>query len=315
MRTPVFSLHAASASLSLILLAPCAAESHRSPSVPVPLRQTEAFPNVAGPRYAYISDPYGNFVDEFDRAGRLAAKVTSGISGPVGLYVDSSHNLWVANASGNNVLMFAEGATTPSRTLQDPGAIPGDVTLGTDGTAYVANILNASGPGSILVYPPGHDKATRQLQDPRMSENLFISIDQRDDLFVTTATKVLGQFVGRVDEYVGARQSGLRRFHIKLGSPGGIKWRNGMLYVCDTTEHTVTEYTEAGRATGRKLVTGGAWDGIDFSPDGTMLLGADQTYIQGIAREFPRGRIRRIYSDPLFQSPVGAAFQTDQGGL
>jgi hypothetical protein len=148
-----------------------------------------------------------------------------------------------------------------------------------------------------------------------MLQNLFVTIGAGGDLFVTTAVKGLPQLVGRVDKYVGARQSGLRHFHIKLGSPGGIKWWNGMLYVCDTTKHTVAEYTDAGRPTGRRLVTGGAWDGIDISVDGTTMVGADQTYIQGIARTFWKGRIRRTFVDPTFQSPVGIALQTDQRGI
>ena len=277
------------------------------------LAQQRSIANATGPRYVYITD--SNFVDEFDRYGKLVAKITSGMNAPQGVFVDTSHNVWIANAYGGNVLMFAEGAITPTRTLQDPGALPSDVTLGPDGTAYVANILDASGPGSIFVYPPGQDTATRKLRDPIMEQNRFITIDAKGDLFVTTAIKGLPQFVGRVVEYVGAKQSGLKHFKIKLGSPGGIKWVSGMLYVCDTTEHSVTQYTEAGDPTGRKLVTGGAWDGIDVSPDGKTVLGADQTYLQGITREFPRGKIGVTYADPSFQAPTGAAFQTDEKGF
>ena len=287
--------------------------SQTLPATVPDLADQRTFANDTGPRYVYISD--ANFVDEFDRYGKLKAKITSGMNAPQGIFVDTSHNVWIANAYGGNVLMFAEGATSPTRTLDDTGALPSDVTLGPDGTAYVANILDPNGPGSILVYPPGQNTASRKLRDPIMEQNRFITIDAKGDLFVTTAIKGLPQFVGRVEEYVGAEQSGLRHFKIKLGSPGGIKWVSGMLYVCDTTEHSVTQYTDAGVATGRKLVTGGAWDGIDVSPDGKTVLGADQTYLQGITRGFPRGRIGMTFADPSFQAPTGAAFQTDQKGF
>jgi hypothetical protein len=314
MRTLISSLRAPIVGLATILLAACAGQPQLSAPAELIQQRQQAIANLAGPRYVYISDLYGNFVDEFDRSGNIAAKITSGINGPVGLYVDASHNLWVANALAGNVLMFAEGATTSSRTLQDTG-VPVDVTVGADGTVYVANGLDANGPGSILVYPPGHNKASRLLQDPTMAQNNFITIDPKGNLFVTTSLSGLHQFVGRVDEYIGAKQGGLRNFNIRLGSPGGIKWRNGMIYVCDTLEHTVTEYTETGRPTGRKLVTGGAWDDIDLSSDGSTILGADQAFNQGITRNFPRGKIGATYADPLFQSPGGAAFQTDEKGF
>lgn len=281
------------------------------------LPQSRAVGTGHAPRYVYISDASGKFVDEFDGStnlasgggGRLVSRITSGMQSPGGLFVDPSHNLWVAN--GSNVLMFPEGATTPARTLKDPGSAS-DVTMGPDGTLYVANGGDTNGPGSIWVYPPGHDTPTRSLQDPQMLQNLFITVDPHGDLFVTAALSHLQWYIGRVDEYVGAKQSGLKRFRIKLGSPGGIIWRNGMVYVCDTTEHTVTELTEHGQWTGRRLITGGPWSGIDVSPQG-WVLGADQQFIQGITRHFPQGKIGMTYTDPAIQMPNGAAFQTDEG--
>lgn len=255
-----------------------------------------------GPKYAYISD--GNFVDEFDRNGQFVTKITTGLKAPQGIFVDPSHNVWVTDAINADVVIFPEGATSPIRTLKDTGAVPTDVTVGADGTAYVANAADGGGPGSIAVYPPGHDMPARKLQDPAMLQYRFITVDGKNDLFATTAIKRLTQFVGRFEEFAGAKQSGLRHFNIQLGSPGGIKWVGGMLYVCDTTAHTVTQYTEAGAATGRRLVTGGPWDGIDLTPDGKIVLGADQGYVQGISRTFPWGKIVTTYADPQFQAPT-----------
>ncbi len=285
-------------------------------AVPALLARTQrALANIRSPRYIYISD--GNFVDEFDRSGKLVTKITAGLNAPQGIFVDGSHNVWVANAvsgADGTILMFPEGATSPARTLQDPGT-PGDVAIASDGTAYVANLIDANDYGSILVFPPGQNKFARRLRDPHMAQNHFITLGANGDIFVTTATKRLGQYIGRVDEYVGAKQTGLKTLGIRLGSPGGIKWRDGTIYVCDTTAHTVTQYTEDGKLMGHRLVTGGAWDGIDLSPDGTTVLGADQTYLQGISRAFPLGKIGATYADPQFQAPTGAAFQTDQKGL
>lgn len=305
MRTPKAAYAAAALSA---LLAACSAAQQTANGVSGSslIPQSQAISTALSPRYVYLSDAYGNFVDEFDRSGNLVTRITAGMHGPGGLYVDGSHNLWVAN--GTNILMFPEGAKSPARTLQDPGGGASDATMGTDGTVYVANVT-----GTISIYAPGHNTPTRSLRDSSMQQSLYITVDPNNDLFVTCALKGLPQFVGRVDEYAHARQSGLTRFSIWLGSPGGIVWRNGMVYVSDITEHTVTELTTAGARTGRKLVTGGPWDGIDVSPEG-MVLGADQQFIQGITRHFPLGKIGMTYHDPQLQMVYGAAFQTDQGG-
>jgi len=266
--------------------------------------------------YVYISDVAGNFIDKFDASsGALVEKITNVMTGPGPLYVDSSGNLWVGLSYGNGVMMIPEGTSAAPRRLQDGGS-PAGIVIGADGTAYVSNALNADGsPGSILVYPPGRDTPARTIQDPGFFENSFITIDDKGDLFVTGNVRHLTQFIGRVDEYVGARQTGLRRWAVHLYSPGGVKWFNGNVYVCDNGEYTVTEYTESGKATGRKLVTGGAWDGIDILPDGKTFAGADQTNLQGISRAFPFGRIVRTYTDPAFINPVDAAYQTNRKGL
>lgn len=284
---------------------------------PAAVSNARQHPQAAGASgYVYISDVAGNFIDKFDASsGALVDTITSGMTGPGPLYVDSSRNLWVGLSYGNGVLMLPAGASAAPRRLQDGGS-PAGIVVGADGTVYVSNALNADGsPGSILVYPPGRNTPARTLADPDFFENYFITIDDKGDLFVTGNVRHLTQFVGRVDEYVGATQMGLRRWAVHLYAPGGIKWFNGNVYVCDNGEYTVTEYTESGKATGRKLVTGGAWDGIDILPDGKTFVGADQTNLQGISREFPFGRIVRTYADPGFVNPVGAAYQTGGKGL
>jgi hypothetical protein len=83
--------------------------SQTLPATVPDLADQRTFANDTGPRYVYISD--GNFVDEFDRYGKLKATITSGMNAPQGIFVDTSHNVWIANAYGGNVLMFAEGET------------------------------------------------------------------------------------------------------------------------------------------------------------------------------------------------------------
>jgi hypothetical protein len=300
-----------------VLLAACSSAGN-SPLAP-PARSNQPslgmYAGGAGATYAYVDDLYGNFVDAFDRHGNIVSKITNGINAPQGLYVDAAHNLWVANAYGNNVLIFPPGSSVATRTLDDGSGTPSDVVVAADGTAYVANTTGTSGFGSIEVYPPGKNEPVRSLQDPNASQNLFITMDAKENLFVAVFKyPIQGGLGGRVDEYVGAQQSGFKRLPMKTAAPGGIRVHGSRLLVCDTTRQTVREFTEAGRPTGRVLVTGGSWSGFDVDRDGDALLGANQSFLEGVERAFPGETVEQTYTDPNFQSPVDAVYASGQKG-
>src|SRR5579863_4251310 len=113
--------------VTAILLAGCSGGSQRgnplSPmSANAPQRQSALGQNRqtaswmirsdARTRLAYISDNLANNVTVFDLNGTMEGQIGS-LSYPGGLFVDSKHNVWVANGGANNVLEFARGATTP----------------------------------------------------------------------------------------------------------------------------------------------------------------------------------------------------------
>ena len=77
-------------------------------------------PLGAGAQLVYVSDGRNNLIDIFDRNGRQVGEITTGLNAPAGLFVDASHNLWVANGGANNVLVFPRGSTAPTQTLTDP---------------------------------------------------------------------------------------------------------------------------------------------------------------------------------------------------
>ena len=266
--------------------------------------QAMPFNNAAGQRTAYIADCYGNFIDAFAMDGTLTARITNGLSGPGGMAVDSSGNLWVANGGANSVAVFPPGSTAPSRILNDTAGSPGDVTVTADGTAYVSNTAGNNGP-NIAVFPPGHTTPTRYLGDPESFQNGFITSDAAGNVFFDfTAANLMGH----VDEFVNGKQTGFKRLPIGNSAPGGIKMYNGYLLISNQITNTVREYTTAGIATGNVLYTGGDW--VDFAPskNGLVLLAADSTHIEGATRYFPSGVFQRYFADSAFQFPCGAAF-------
>jgi hypothetical protein len=265
-------------------------------------------PEGAGAGLAYISDFLANAVTVFSVGGTVQGQI-GGLSNPGGVVVDSKHNLWVANNGANTVLEFARGATTPSTTLSDPGG-PIDVTICRRGTVYVAG----SNSTSIEVYPKGSTSPARSLTFAGVQQNDGITCDAAGNVFVT----VVLSFHGGVVEFPGGKQGGATQLPITLSGPGGIKPDNaGNLLVDDQSAQTITEYTEAGAATGNAIHT--ASDCINFGVmRDSKIVGCAVYAASGISEgqsyAFPAGTVRQTYSS-AFTLPYGFAFDPGQKGV
>jgi hypothetical protein len=260
--------------------------------------------------YALLADTQNNVIDVFTRTGKLANQITSGIIAPSGLSIDGQNNLWVAN--NQNVVMFAPGATSPTRTLADPNQLPADVNAASDGTVYVANFSSTGGsqygPGSISAYAPGHTKPTRFLHDPKAQYDDSVTSDAAGNLF-TTINDYTG--VGYVDEFVGGKQSGFKRLKPAFSFALTIRMNKaGNLLVLDQIQQRITEFTESGAPTGIKLHTHGNWTAFAIDSNGTEVLGAEDSpdSFKGILSTFPRyDRLRRFHL-PYMGLIQGVAF-------
>ena len=265
-------------------------------------------PLGAGAQLVYVSDGRNNLIDIFDRNGRQVGEITTGLNAPAGLFVDASHNLWVANGGANNVLVFPRGSTAPTQTLTDPNQ-PNDVTMCPDGTVYVADI---SGAGGIGVYPPGSTKPTRRLE-AEVSDvdgfEYFVTCDTSGNVF---ATGLLGvsPAVGATG-WTGGKQSG---YHLLTwNASAGIKaTSSGTLLIVGSidngSEPGITEFTEKGKPTGNAIGTGSAyWDDIALSRNGKFVFGAVPSLAVCDSSAFPSGAAGRQYASSNLTQPEGVA--------
>lgn len=114
----------------------------------------------------YVSDYFQNVIEVFHGNFHNQApcgQITSGLSLPWGMYVDAStHDLYVANTGGGNVLVFHKGQTTPYNTYTDPTpqTFPVDVTLASDGTVLASNLGAKIDAGSISTWVGGPSGGT-----------------------------------------------------------------------------------------------------------------------------------------------------------
>src|SRR5579864_4611384 len=104
----------------------------------------------------YVAQYGSNAIQIYDQAGTNQSPIgtlTSSLSGPWGLFVTGTEDLYVANLAGADVVIFHKGATSPYKTLSDPGELPVIAVVDSTGTVYVANNKTTrGGPGSVSVY-------------------------------------------------------------------------------------------------------------------------------------------------------------------
>lgn len=147
---------------------------------PTPLMTTEVGPLV------YASQFIGSDVVVYAQQDSSApvARITDGIRGPQGLFVDANEDLFVANTMAHNVLVFHKGSLKAYRVLDDAGEWPVSVAVDTDGTVYVANIHdNDDGPGTVSVYANG-SSSPNIIGLMRNFKVLSLALDADHDLFV-----------------------------------------------------------------------------------------------------------------------------------
>lgn len=91
----------------------------------------------------YISDYSANAVNIYSPAGGAPiGSITSGVSGPLGTWIDEQGTLYVANLNSGTITEYLAGTTTPSATLT--GSVqPIGVAVGREGTVYAADFAGS----------------------------------------------------------------------------------------------------------------------------------------------------------------------------
>lgn len=131
----------------------------------------------------YVADPVNQAVFIFPQTGTNQppiGKITSGVVGPDGLFVDRTNKLYVCNFGGGTVTVYPRGKLTPSLTLTGAGSAI-DVVVGVDGIVYVSNWDSGSN-GTLLEYPKGHTTPAKTIGINGAPEGL--ALDSHNNLYV-----------------------------------------------------------------------------------------------------------------------------------
>jgi serine/threonine-protein kinase len=203
--------------------------------------------------------------------------IANGVSAPVGMTVDASGTLYVANNFSNTVTEYPKGKTRPSTTISDGISVPGDVAVDSNGTLYVSNnvagtvveyqkgqtspsatISGLGGPlglaldhhgnlyvaderfnfiGCIWRFKPGSTKGT-QLNFAGITYPASVAVDAKDDVYVTVQT-----YPPVINVYRVGKTSPVRTITQGIVSPYMLALSpKGDLFVADFTAQDAVEY-------------------------------------------------------------------------
>jgi hypothetical protein len=175
----------------------------------------------------YVLDLDENAVKIYTGTGSHGLTGTlSGLSGPQGLAVDSSGNLYVANTAAQNVLVYQPGQTKPSLRLSDTGNFPVAVAVLLTGEVVVANLCSGSGSqcvgnGSIFGYKKGATKHSVTYGNANILSPFFVTSDAADHVYADGfSTEVSGRPI--ICEYETGH-SPCTNLQIPFNYPGGIQ--------------------------------------------------------------------------------------------
>ncbi len=249
----------------------------------------------------------------------------SGFSNPQGIAVDNAHNVYVADAGANTVLVYPAGSSTG--TPVGTGLVgPTSVALDGAGNLYIAD----SGNGRVIAVPSINGTLTSSAQtvvinsynitDPvtgtvsskNLGTDIGIAIDLNSNMYIADSTNGrvlrLGSVAGipssSATSQLGLNTSGSPTFT----APGAVATdSNGNLFVADTTANTVTEITYYGKQT---LNIGTGYS----HPSGLATDASGSLYVA----DSGNGRLLKIpFESPIFntndQYVVGATILAPYG--
>jgi len=132
----------------------------------------------------YLSDPVAGDVSIYSWPYLHQLGIITGFKGPAGLCSDKSGNVYVTDSGKANVIEYAHGSVTQSKTLGDPGEVPSSCAVDPkSGNLAVGNVeTTGSGPGSIALYKGAAGKPTLY-STPELNRLGSVTYDPQGNLF------------------------------------------------------------------------------------------------------------------------------------
>lgn len=295
--------------LGLAYLSACTATPSTVAPPAITLRQpvlpSSVVEPASSPAFLFVSDEGPNVVDIYSAQhlrGAPIGQITNGIDVPDGMAVDAAGNLFVTNAHGNTVQMYAPGGTTPKLTYTKGMATPANVALGKDGTMYVVN-LNG-GATFVNEYPPGSMRPTLKITDcPGFMSGLAVTPTGK--LYVSCHDS---SGHGWVYRYAKGSTHGVN-LNLATHTPAGLLLdHSGNLVVADATLPAAIQVFPPGATQPSQVVTNGVGNPflISFNHAETKLFVTDEYHVGVDVFTYPT--VSFLFRMTGLTVPAGVAF-------
>jgi hypothetical protein len=202
----------------------------------------------------YVSDAFYNdisvYVGSFAGQQPCGVIASTALNNPTSLYVQpATHDLYVANQRGHDVLVFHRGQTDPYNTYTDPsGQLPNDVTVAGDGTVLVANYTNPSQSekGSISTWLGGPNGGTfvGNYPETHSYQGAYIAVKNNGTVYFDDVDRhILQGFVWFLSCPAGVCGAQHRVPGMVLKYPGGMTFdKTGDLLMIDSMAPTADTF-------------------------------------------------------------------------
>ncbi len=202
----------------------------------------------------YVSDEFNSVIDIYNGAFAGQAPcgqiVSSFLLHPNGLFVDkTTHDLYVANWGGLNILVFHKGETVPYNVYTDPNVpMPNFVALSNDGTVVASNEESSNGleQGSISTWISGPNGGAFVGNYPMTNDyfGMYLTIRRTGPIYFTDidATTGIGA-MWKVSCPAGVCGAQKQEAGVSIQDPGGMVIDNtGDVLANDASKTTVDTF-------------------------------------------------------------------------
>jgi hypothetical protein len=261
----------------------------------------------------YISDDNNNVINIYTApfAGQSPCGSLTGLDIPEGLFVDTNHDLYVANFLGDDILVFRRGSTSYYNTYFDNlYNYVMDVTKAPDGTVIAANFQNQNSgfTGSLSTWLSGPKGGTfvGNFLNAQYVDSYFVAAQQNGTVYFNTQSAI---YTTRCPL---GKCSAFRSTGASLSNPpGGLRSDNGDgLVAVDqglSQLNTYKTYSTSPEPISRCSI-GSYPIGIDFDESQHNIFVADSGSNEGIEYTYPGCALVGTVPGSSRGRPVGVAY-------
>ncbi|HEY2473659.1 MAG TPA: NHL repeat-containing protein [Candidatus Cybelea sp.] len=252
--------------------------------------------------YVYVADAYASTVWIFPAKGfdkSPVGSITTGVSGPEGMAVDSTGNLYVTNTSAATVTIYPPGSSQPSLTLSQDLVTPAAVAVDSRGNVWVSN-EDGGYTGSVVEFPPGSTKPSQVITG---LTPYGVAVDSKGNLYVAGDSNGAAS----ISVYPPGKTKPSKQFgQSELYNPYGvIVGPNGDIEVCDWYLDTVFIYKHGSYKLLRQVYAGSSDAGqLTLAKDHRLYVANDDSIV---VTEIGHNGFGHLLQDRLFTN-LNSAF-------